>query len=280
MIRTALASPWFPLTYWSLTVVLAALHCFKLHRDDCQLGIESRVNYAASRLQAPVLPNTGPRVVRTSAPPDVSRFGGQSAHVWNARIFCLCKSAAAGDKFTPAIRTGQPVATTNPRSSETPLRVTMLSIRVDPTDGVVSNALSVQCRTSLAVSNTHGTAVSIQGVVTQEVVSSSGKILIMAGSRVTGGAILDLENNRFKSEGQWSIYFNDTELKVHARLLDRPHGLSGIIGQVRAAEIGTSEPDLISPASHLVVVPANSPFTLDACGEIELRDITSTGTIN
>jgi hypothetical protein len=280
MIRTALASPWFPLTYWSVTVVIAALHCFKLHMDDRQLSIESRVNHAVSRVQAPVLANARSRPERTSPPPEASPFGGQSAHVWNARIFYLCKSAAAADKFTPAIRTGQPVATTNPRSSEAPLQVTMLSIRLDPTDGAVPNTLSVQCRTSLAVSNIHGSAVSIQGVVTQEVVSSTGKILIMAGSRVAGGAILDLENNRFKSDGQWSIYFNDTELKVHARLLDRPHGLSGIIGQVRATENGNSEPDRILPASHLVVVPANSAFTLDACGEIELRDMTSTGTIN
>ena len=276
MIRTALASPWFPLSYWSLTVVITALHCFKLHMDERQLRRVSMENRAPSRVQGQVLPNVGSPVVQTSRSPVANPFSGQSAHLWNPRIFCLSKSAAKGDKFTPAIRTGQPAATTNSRSSEAPLQVTMLSIRAEPMDGALPNALSVQCRTSLAVSNIHGTAVSIQGVVTQEVVSSSGKILIMAGSRVAGSAILDLENNRFKSDGQWTIYFNDTELKVHARLLDRPRGLSGIIGQARVPEIGNSEPDLIPPASHLVVVPANTPFTLDACGEIELRDVAST----
>ena len=280
MIRTALASPWLPLTYWTLTVILASLYCFKLHTDERKQRMKSLETYAHSRVQAAVLADADSRVVRISPGPGASPFGGESAHIWNARILCVCKSAAAAEKFTPAIRTGQPPATANPRSSEALLQATMLSIHADPMEGAAPNALSIQCRTSLAVSNAHGTAVSIQGVVTQEVVSSSGKILIMAGSRVVGAAILDVESNRFKSDGQWSIYFNDTELKIHACLLDRPHGLSGIIGQVQAREIGSSEPDSNSTASHVVVVPANSPFTLDARGEIELRDVASAENLN
>jgi hypothetical protein len=279
MIRTALASPWLPFTYWTLTVILASLYCFKLHTDERKQRMKSLEAYAHSRVQAAVLAEADSRVVRICPGPGPSPFGGISAHIWNARIFCLCKSAAATEKFTPAIQPGQP-ATANPRSSEALLQATMFSIHADPMDGAVPNALSVQCRTSFAVSNIHGTAVSIQGVVTREVVSSSGKILIMAGSRVVGAAILDVESNRFKSDGQWSIYFNDTELKIHACLLDRPHGLSGIIAQVQAREIGDSELDSNSTASHVVVVPANSPFTLDARGEIELRDMASAETLN
>ena len=279
MIRTALASAWLPLTYWTLTVVLASLYCFKLHTDERKQRMKSLEAYAHSKVQAAVLADADSRVVRISLNPGARPFGGESAHIWNAGILCVCKSAAATGKFMPATRTDPP-ATAKPRSGEALLQATMLSIHADPTDGASPNALSIQCRTSFAVSNAHGTAVSIQGVVTQEVVSSSGKILIMAGSRVVGAAILDVESNRFKSDGQWSIYFNDTELKIHACLLDRPHGLSGIIGQVQAREIGNSEPYSNSTPSHVVVVPANSPFTLDARGEIELRDMASAENLN
>ena len=79
-------------------------------------------------------------------------------------------------------------------------------------------------------------SVTIPGVVTQEVVSSAGKILIMAGSRVVGSALLDPENGRFKSDGLWSVIFDDTELKVQAELLDRPSGLPGILGQETSNE--------------------------------------------
>jgi hypothetical protein len=280
MIKTALASPWLPLTYWSLTVAIAALYCFKLQTDSHQPSMKSLKNYTHSRVQTSVPASADSRVARSSSRPVASPFGGRAAHIWNARFYCIAKSAAATKQFTPAIRTMQPSATTNSRSRQTPLQKTMLSIRAEPTDDTAPNALLVQCRTSLAVSNIHGTAVSIQGVVTQEVVSSSGKILIMAGSRVEGSAILDLESNRFKSDGQWSIYLNDTELKVRARLLDRPHGLLGIIGQVRAREYANSGGDSILAASRLVFVPPNAPFTLDARGEIELRDLASNGTLN
>jgi hypothetical protein len=262
-------------------VVTAGLCCFKLHPDKRQLRMVSLEDHSHSRVQAPsVQTGADARVVRSCPGPAETGFGGHSPHVWNARISCIWKPATAPEKITPKIETERPAATTNLRSGENPLQATTLSIRAEPTDDAAANALSVQCRTSCAVSNIHGTAVSIQGVVTQEVVSSSGKILILAGSRVVGSAILDVESNRFKSDGQWSIHFNDTELKVHARLLDRPHGLSGIIGHVRAGKTGNSGTDSIPAANRLIVVPANSPFTLDARGEIELRDLASNETLD
>jgi hypothetical protein len=153
--------------------------------------------------------------------------------------------------------------------------ITMLSIRVDPAEQADSKALTIQCRTSVAVSNAHGRTVTIHGVVTQEVVASTGKILIMAGSRVVGSGLLDPENGRFKSNGLWSIFFDDAELKVQAQLLDRPAGLPGVLGQETSDEDETLQREAVRRDDRSFFLPRNVPFVLEIHGEILLRDLKS-----
>jgi hypothetical protein len=149
----------------------------------------------------------------------------------------------------------------------------MLSIRLDSPEPVTAKTLAIRCRTSAAISNAHGRTVTIHGVVTEEVVSSAGKILIMAGSRVVGSGILDPENGRFKSDGLWSVFFDDTELKVEAELLDRPSGLPGILGEEVSSEDLTLPGEVMTQDSRSIFVPRNSPFVLELHGEILLRDL-------
>jgi len=151
----------------------------------------------------------------------------------------------------------------------------MLSIRVDPSQETAAGTLAIQCRTSLKIGNMHGRTVIIQGVVTQEVVSSIGKILIMAGSRVVGSGLLDPENGRFKSDGLWSIFFDETELKVQARLLDRAAGLPGILGQETSNENEALQREAVRRDGRCIFVPRNAPFVLELHGEILLRELKS-----
>jgi hypothetical protein len=229
---------------------------------------------AKVQVQPPARSGSDLQVARTSPDRESIGVAVKFTRIWDAGILCLRRSAPAAQSMVP------PPATNNLRTSDAPLQTTMLSIRADNVNEPAPNTLLIQCRTSVAVSNAHGTAASIHGVVTQEVVSSSGKILIMAGSKVVGSGILDSESDRFKSEGQWSIFFDNIELRVRARLLDRPHGLLGMIGQVRSREFGISRSTGILPENRLIVVPANSQFTLEAVGEIELRDFVSNGSVN
>ena len=78
----------------------------------------------------------------------------------------------------------------------------------------------------------------------------------------------------------WSIFFDNTEMKVRARILDRPGGMIGVIGQVKPAEGGVSKANTDAGGGRLVVVPANAPFTLELHGEIQLRDLASRESIN
>jgi hypothetical protein len=220
-----------------------------------------------------------PAIQLLSAATSISR-DPKPVHVWIPVVLCLRSFGTGAQQFVaeaepnaePIVVEVQPIAT--------PAPVTMLSIRAESPDEPAANALSIQCRTSFAVSNAHGRAVSIHGVVTQEVVSPAGKILIMAGSQVVGSGVLDQESGRLRSDGIWTIVFDDTEMKVQALLLDRPGGLLGVIGQLKPVEGGLSKASVDSGGARLVLVPGNTSFALELHGEIQLRDLASNQSVN
>jgi hypothetical protein len=258
MIRAILSSPWLPLSYWAMAII--AMPCVA-QRESLRRG------HAEHHLQM-ILPASIPTpaaiYVHLSTP--LLRPSTQAtACTWKAAHF-----------WYPQIAVFEPQALSHSRSegevTASSAPITMLSIHVDTPDQAIENTLVIQCRTSAAVSNVHGRIVTIQGVVTQEVVSSTGKILILAGSRVIGSAMLDSENGRFKSNGLWSIFFDDTELSVQALLLDRPGGLPGLIGQEAITEDETLQRETALRHGRSIVVPRNAPFTLELHGEMLLRD--------
>ena len=195
--------------------------------------------------------------------------GGEPTHFWYPRFSVFQRADSSAQKPVKEGVTNVAPSTEPQTAGGSP--ITMLSIRVDPLQNTMAKTLAIQCRTSVPFSNAHGRTVTIHGVVSQEVVSSTGKILIMAGSRVVGSGRLDLENGRFKSDGLWSIFFDDTELQVQAQLLDRPAGLPGILGQ----EALNEDEALRRRDGRSIIVPRNAPFVLELRGEIQLRDLKS-----
>ena len=274
MVRSAFASPWLPLAYWTAVVVsaLCASGDNPFRRHPYRQAIEV--------VSAAVPARVNPGLTATQLLPRSINAVCEPVHFWNPEVLCrggfdtgtLKVAMEVQRKAAPAIVEARPIATPAPG--------TMLSIRADPPEEPAANALSIQCRTSFAVSNAHGRAVAIHGVVTQEVVSPEGKILIMAGSRVVGSGVLDQESGRLRSDGVWSVFFDNTEMKVRARILDRPGGLIGVIGRVQPAEVGVSKADTDAGGGRLVVVPENIPFTLELHGEIQLRDLASSEITN
>jgi len=271
MIRTVLASPWLPLLYW--TVALTAMICGTRHeflkrrpRDHhLQKAPSSSAPTPAQILDASFTPQQHPA---KQAPVATCQ-----SHFWYPEFTVRQKLDLPLQKLVTTGATTKTIST----EAQTPVRpaITMLSIRVDPLQNALAKTLAIQCRTSVAFSNAHGRTVSIHGVVTQEVVSSAGKILIMAGSRVVGSGLLDPENGRFKSDGLWSIFFDDTELKVQAQLLDRPEGLPGILGQEPPNEDEALDREALRRGGRSIIVPRNAAFVLEIRGEIQLRDLKS-----
>jgi hypothetical protein len=267
MIRTILASRRLPLLYW--TVAFVAM-IWGTHHESLKQPSRNYAIQAVSRSSVP-RPGQNPDNSFTPSqhPGQPVIFEGEPPHFWYFQ-FSVCETANSSQQKAVTAGATNVALPTQPETAGSP-PVTMLSIRVDPLQNTVAKTLAIQCRTSVPFNNSHGRIVTIHGVVSQEVVSSTGKILIMAGSRVVGSGRLDLENGRFKSDGLWSIFFDDTELQVQAQLLDRPEGLPGILGQ----EAPNEDEDLRRRDGRSIIVPQNAPFVLDLRGEIQLHDLKS-----
>jgi hypothetical protein len=269
MIRTVLASPWLPLFYWAAAVVAMI----------CRAGLEnSRPDLGHQEFQAVMTAAASAHADLSSLEPLPAKLASaivrSPTRFWDPEIFVYQR------QNLPVLRRETEIGTSRtPVSTETQAQATasttMLSIRLESPEPVMAKTLAIQCRTSAAISNAHGRTVTIHGVVTQEVVSSAGKILIMAGSKVVGSGILDPENGRFKSNGLWSVFFDDTELKVEAELLDRPSGLPGILGEEVSSEDLAFQRGATIQDGRSVLVPRNAPFVLKLHGEILLRDLKS-----
>lgn len=276
MTRTLLASPWLPLLYWAAAIIgiTWVAHDISLKHHPAYREFQT--------VGSPSVPTPWPIPDHPSAsklhlPKETVSSVSKPPRFWYLRFAFLQKpEPSLKTPGTEVAANRTPISTESQTAVSAP--ISTLAIRVDPLEQTKANPLEIQCRTSLPISNAHGRSVTIHGVVTQEVVSSSGKILIMAGSRVIGFGFLDSENERFRSDGLWSIFIDDTELKVQAQLLDRPAGLPGLLGQ------GLSNEDEVRPRQagqrdgESIFVPRNAPFVLELHGEILLRDSKSNET--
>jgi len=272
MIRTALASPWLPLLYWAAAVmamIFGARHESlqrRLGHHEFQGGLS-----ASEPTPAPTREHSSTSKLHPAKEAFVTGF--KSTRFWDPQISVLQRMDPSVHGLVMDVAKNLPIST-KARTS-TGLPITMLSICVDPPERNAAKKLAIQCRTSEAISNAHGRTVTIHGVVTQEVVSSTGRILIMAGSRVVGSGLFDPEHGRCKSDGLWSIVFDDTELKVQAQLLDRSAGLPGMLGQEKPKEDEALQTEAAERDGRSVFIPRKAPFVLELRGEILLRDIKS-----
>jgi hypothetical protein len=267
MIRSVLASPWLPLFYWAAAVV--AMICTAGHEA-------SRLGLGHQEFKMGMTPAASAQVdlssLSTLPPKLASAIVRSPPRFWDPEIFVFQRADLPVHRTATEVATNKTSVSTEAQAQAT-ASITMLSIRLDPADAATAKTLAIQCRTSAPISNAHGRTVIIHGVVTKEVVSSAGKILIMAGSRVVGSGRLDPENGRFKSDGLWSVFFDDTELKVEAELLDRPSGLPGILGEEVSSEDLALPREVVMREGRSILVPRNSPFVLELHGEILLRDL-------
>ena len=93
---------------------------------------------------------------------------------------------------------------------------------------MAARTLSIRCRTCGSLSNAAGSDhIVVQGVVTEDIVSGAGKILISAGSKVSGIGHVDSDSGRLKSRGNWSIFAGNHELRVQAEMKDADAGFPG-----------------------------------------------------
>jgi hypothetical protein len=275
MIRTVLASPWFPLSYWVAALIAVTLVA---HHKSLKL---IRGNYDSKTVVSTPVRTPAPVDLISSiaqVPPDARIIPvlPRLPTYWYPGISVLGQPELSPPESQPKVAKDERLTSTELQAMRDP-PMTTLCIRADTvfSESTVAKTLLIQCRTYAPTSNSRGRNVTVHGVVTQDVVSSSGKILIMAGSSVAGGAFVDPENGRLKSEGIWSVFIDNTEIEVQARLMDGAAGMPGILGQETSNEDESVRRAAVVRDGRYVFVPEKAPFTLEVYGDISFHDATS-----
>jgi hypothetical protein len=173
----------------------------------------------------------------------------------------------------------QPVSTATkptlaePSPTATPKPMTMLAISCYDQRASASSSQSfgILCRTEGNLSNaTPNGRIVMKGVVIQDVVSN-GKILISAGSKVSGIGHVDPDSGRIEAKGDWSIVTENQEVEVHAEAQDAAGGFHGIPGRETSHENQLSQRQAVARDGRYCFLPDKTPFVLSITGEVQIR---------
>lgn len=261
MIRTVLATPWGPIVYWVFSLIV-------VQRITNSISLKNKIS------QKPDISIDRPLVRDVSGNP-IQNFKYLPEWMYLDVVVTPPKHNIDTKWDSSGFhRSFDRIASQLPDILAPTSTLAIRSYPGMPADNVDGNTLEIRCRTYAAVSNLEGNRVTVHGVVTEDVVSATGKILIMAGSKVVGSALIDPENRRLKSDfNYWSIFVDETEIKVQARLLEKVGGLSGIQGKQISAERLDQQRCTRTSDKHYILFPEASPFCLEVKGDISLRDV-------
>jgi hypothetical protein len=173
------------------------------------------------------------------------------------------RKPAVPDRIRPAM----PPATE--ATTMTMLSISSVDERLSP-----PRTLSVRCRTSGYISNASAPRrIVIKAVVTEDVVSPTGKILIPAGSKVAGIGQVDYEDGRLQSHGNWSIFAENREVRVLAEMQDENSGFPGIVGKETSFESELSQRQAVVRDGRYFFLADKTPFILLLKGEVSLKEL-------
>jgi len=147
----------------------------------------------------------------------------------------------------------------------------MLAISCYDQDATPSSSpsFSIRCRTEGNLSNATPTGrIVMKGVVTQDVVSN-GKILIGAGSKVSGIGHVDPDSGRIEAKGDWSIVTENQEIQVHGEAQDTAGGFHGIPGQETSFENQLSQRQAVVRDGRYCFLEDKTPFVLSTFADLQ-----------
>jgi hypothetical protein len=133
--------------------------------------------------------------------------------------------------------------------------------------------VTVHCKTLRDVNNLEQ-RITIIGNVQEDLVSSVGKIIVPAGTKVVGEGFCDADRDRILSRDRWTFYVSDHLIRVTATMLD-PLSAEGLRS--------TQDPNLndagVKQAIHrdgtYINVPDGSNFLLRITGNISIEELNS-----
>ena len=142
--------------------------------------------------------------------------------------------------------------------------------------GVTENGdaqVTVHCKTLREINNREE-RITIVGNVQEDLVSSAGKIIVPAGTKVIGEGFCDPERNRILSRDHWTFYVSDHLIRVTATMVD-PLNAEGLRT--------TEDPNLNDPAVKQAIyrdgtyinIPDGSAFLLRLSGSVSIEELNS-----
>ena len=142
-----------------------------------------------------------------------------------------------------------------------------------PTTETSETQVTVHCKTLRDVNNLDQ-RITIVGNVQEDLVSSVGKIIVPAGTKVIGEGFCDSDRNRILSHDRWTFYVSDHLIRVTATMLD-PLNAEGLRS--------TQDPNLNDAGVRQAIyrdgtyinVPDGSDFLLRISGNISVEELNS-----
>jgi hypothetical protein len=159
-------------------------------------------------------------------------------------------------------------------STPYPGEMSMYAVYAGTSEEKPDTELQVRCKTDRSVSNVDA-RVPIFGTVQEDVVSTAGKILIPAGSKVFGQGYCESEQARLLSRGHWTFYLSDHQIKIQGTLWDGTP-LEGLAGEEVTKGLDENRvKQAIYRDGVYLYVPSGTDFTLRLKGAISVEDLPS-----
>jgi hypothetical protein len=256
--KSVLASRLFPLLTWSATVAVLFFHTgtFRIKPKLVKAKAAQAQPAAAQVTPSPII----------AEPPTGS-----------ASVFLSLLEKAGQAPPRTSVKQSQ---ADQPQPAQS-VQMTFVSVRANDEnsmpDGEGTGAM-IPCRLERPISNAkNGSKILMHGVVIENITSSSGKILIEAGTRVIGIGRMDSLSGRIKSYGRWTLVTDNHELRAKARLLEYASGREGLCGRETSPEPPELQKQAIARDGLYLYVPAQEDFTLQLLGQFQLQDLHPAG---
>jgi hypothetical protein len=143
----------------------------------------------------------------------------------------------------------------------------------NPVTETSETQVTVHCKTLRDINNLEQ-RITVVGNVQEDLVSSVGKIIVPAGTKVIGEGFCDPDRNRILSRDRWTFYVSDHLIRVTATMLD-PLNAEGLRS--------TQDPNLndngvrqaIYRDGTYINIPDGSDFLLRISGNISVEELNS-----
>ena len=133
--------------------------------------------------------------------------------------------------------------------------------------------VTVHCKTLRDINNLEE-RITIVGNVQEDLVSSVGKIIVPAGTKVIGEGFCNPERNRILAQDRWTFYVSDHLIRVTATLLD-PLNAEGLRSTQDPNLNAAGVKQAIYRDGTYINIPDGSDFLLRITGNVSIEELNS-----